>query len=199
MEASVSSNQAKYETGNPVVQRLLARFFAELRSVVAPLAPESVLDAGCGEGEAIARLAELLPERVAAVDLEPSCVAQVRERHPSVSASTGSVTDLRFEDDSFDLVLCLEVIEHVDDPARAVRELARVAGRNLVVSVPHEPWFRLGSLLRGKHVTALGNHPEHVNHFNPRSLRELLGGFAEVTEVRSAFPWLIASCRVLPE
>ena len=58
MEASVSSNQAKYETGNPVVQRLLARFFAELRSVVAPLAPESVLDAGCGEGEAIARLAE---------------------------------------------------------------------------------------------------------------------------------------------
>ena len=116
-----------------------------------------------------------------------------------MSASTGSVTDLRFEDDSFDLVLCLEVIEHVDDPARAVRELARVAGRHLVVSVPHEPWFRLGSLLRGKHVTALGNHPEHVNHFNPRSLRALLEGFAEVTEVRSAFPWLIASCRVLPE
>jgi SAM-dependent methyltransferase len=191
-----SSNQAKYETTNPVVQRMLAGFFDGLREVVAPLAPVSVLDAGCGEGEAIDRLADLLPERVAAIDLEQRCVDQVRARHPGVEVSRGSVTDLPFEAGAFELVLCLEVIEHVPGPASAITELARVASRSVVVSVPHEPFFRIGSLLRGKHVSSLGNHPEHVNHFNRRTLRALLEPALDVIEIRSAFPWLIASCAV---
>ena len=51
----------------------------------------------------------------------------------------------------------------------------------LVVSVPWEPWFRLGNLGRGKNVARWGNDPEHVNFFNPRKLRAALGAhFAEV-------------------
>ena len=106
------------------------------------------------------------------------------------------MTDLAFPDRAFDLVLCLEVIEHVPDPQAAVRELARVCSGDLVVSVPFEPWFRAGSLLRGKYVRTLGNHPEHVNHFNRRSLAELLEPVDPRAEIRVAFPWLIARCRV---
>src|SRR6185503_4035992 len=102
------------------------------------------------------------------------------------------VTDLPFADSSFVLVLCLEVLEHLDDPAAAVRELARVAAAGVVVSVPFEPWFRIGSLLRGKYVRTLGNHPEHVNHFNRRSLATLLEPALDILTIRTAFPWLIA-------
>ena len=196
MSAATSTNEAKYETGNPVVQRMLGGFFSELREAVAPLAPASVLDAGCGEGEALARLADLLPDEVSAIDVEQRCVDLTRARHPRASVSRRSVLDLGFEDGCFDLVLCLEVLEHLDDPAAAVRELARVSARDVVVSVPYEPWFRLGSLLRGKYVRSLGNHPEHVNHFNRRSLRELLEPALEVERVAVAFPWLIAAGRV---
>ena len=196
MSSETSTNEAKYETGNPVVQRMLGGFFAELRETVAPLAPGSVLDAGCGEGEALARLADLLPAEVSAIDVEQRCVDLTRARHPAASVSRRSVLDLGFADDSFDLVLCLEVLEHLDDPRRAVRELARVASRDVVVSVPYEPWFRLGSLLRGKYVRTLGNHPEHVNHFNRRSLRELLDPALEVDRIAVAFPGLIAAGRV---
>ena len=194
--AQQSTNAAKYETGNPVVQRMIGRFFEVLADVVGPLRPGSVLDAGCGEGETIERLAGLLPERIAAVDVERSCVEAVRSRHPGVEVSRDSVDALPFADDAFDLVLCLEVLEHVPEPERAVRELARVAGRDVVVSVPYEPYFRIGSLLRGKYVTALGNHPEHVNHYNRRTLRELLEPAGELTELRVAFPWLIAAVSV---
>lgn len=196
MSAATSSNQAKYETTNPVVQRMLRGFFATLSGVVAPLDAGSVLDAGCGEGETIERLADSLPECIAAVDIEQRCVDQVRARHPGVDVSRHTVTDLPFADGSYELVLCLEVLEHVNQPQDAVRELARVTARHLVVSVPHEPYFRLGSLMRGKYVSAFGNHPEHVNHFNPRRLRSLLAPVAEVREIRHAFPWLIASATV---
>ena len=192
------SNEVKFETANPVVQRMIGGFFGCLRDVVAPIAPASTLDAGCGEGETLVRLGPLLGDRIAAVDLSAYSVARVQERLPPIEARTASVTELPFADDGFDLVLCLEVLEHLDDPAAAVAELARVASRDVVVSVPHEPYFRLGSLMRGKYLRSFGNHPEHVNHFNRRSLRALLADAVEVRRISSAFPWLIAHGTVRP-
>lgn len=189
------SNELKFETSNPLVRAMIGGFFSRLGEVVAPLGPASTLDAGCGEGETLVRLGPLLGERIAAVDLSAYSVDRVGERLPAVDAQVASVTDLPFADSSFDLVLCLEVLEHLDDPAAAVSELARVAVADVVVSVPHEPWFRIGSLLRGKYVRSLGNHPEHVNHFDRRSLAALLEPALEVGTIRTAFPWLIAHGR----
>jgi SAM-dependent methyltransferase len=186
------SNELKFETANPVVRRLIGGFFARLGEVVEPLRPASTLDAGCGEGETLVRLGPLLGERIAAVDLSAYSVGRTTKRLPDVDARVASVADLPFADASFDLVLCLEVLEHLEDPAAAVAEIARVAASDVVVSVPHEPYFRIGSLLRGRHVRALGNHPEHVNQFNRRSLAVLLDPALEVDSIRVAFPWLIA-------
>jgi len=83
------------------------------------------------------------------------------------------------------------VLEHLIDPGRATIELARIAGGRCVVTVPWEPWFRLGTMARGKHVTTLGNHPEHVQAFRPATLRSLLETNFEEVRVRTSFPWLI--------
>jgi 2-polyprenyl-3-methyl-5-hydroxy-6-metoxy-1,4-benzoquinol methylase len=112
----------------------------------------------------------------------------------------GSVQALPFAARSFDMVTCLEVLEHLADPAAAVRELARVARGAIVVSVPHEPYFQLGNLLRGKYLSENGNHPEHVQHWNPRTFEKFLRESVSresVAEVRiiEAFPWIIACCR----
>lgn len=193
-----STNYQKFQTRNPVVRRLIDRFHARLREIVAPLRPESVLDAGCGEGETIARLAGLLPARVAAVDVSPEAVEFTARRFPAVEVARESVLELPFEDGAFELVLCLEVLEHLDDPRAAIAELGRVSSRDVVVSVPHEPWFRLGSMLRGKYLRDFGNHPEHVNHFNKGSLATLLEPVVELSEIRVVFPWLIAHGRIRP-
>jgi SAM-dependent methyltransferase len=190
-----STNWEKFQTRNPVVRRLIDRFFGEVGETVAPLAAASVLDAGCGEGEALARLATILPPRPAAVDIDPVAVAATRERFPALEVSQASLYDLPFEDGSFDLVLCLEVLEHLRDPAAGLAELARVSRDHVVVSVPHEPWFRLGSAMRGKYVRTLGNHPEHLNHWGPRSFRDFLERELRVVRVKRPAPWLVAHCR----
>lgn len=190
-----SSNYEKFQTGNPVVRRLIDRFYERLLAVVEPLGAGSLLDAGCGEGETLARLGDALPPRTVAVDLSPEAVEFTARRLPRVEVSRASVLDLPFADAGFDLVVCLEVLEHIESPDAALAELARVSGEHLVVSVPHEPWFRAGSLLRGKYLCGLGNHPEHVNHWNPRTLRAFLEPRLEVVSLERSFPWLIAHCR----
>jgi SAM-dependent methyltransferase len=153
--------------------------------VLAELRPQSLLDAGCGEGEMLRR--GVLPAGVRAVLLD---------RNPDSAARViSSVDALPFASRSFDVVTCLEVLEHLDDPAQAVRELARVARHAVVVSVPYEPWFRLGNVLRGKHLRRLGNHPEHVQHWNRRSFGKFLGAAGPEVRLIEAFPWIIACCR----
>lgn len=190
-----STNWEKFQTQNPVVRRLIERFYGHVRTMVASLAPEAVLDAGCGEGETLGRLSELSGADLYAVDLSEEAVEHTRLRIPGVSASVDSVYALPFADEHFDLVFCLEVLEHLTEPERALRELRRVARSDLILSVPHEPWFRFGSALRGKYLRTMGNHPEHVNHWSSRSFRSFLERDFSSVDVRRSLPWLIAHCR----
>ena len=186
--------QEKYDDPNPVVRFVIGRFFRRLRGVLSELGPHSILDAGCGEGEMLRR--GVLPSTVkpVCVDLDSARLALVAG-HDRVRAS---VMSLPFASRSFDVVTCLEVLEHLDDPAAAVRETARVARHAVVFSVPYEPYFRIGNVLRGKHLGLLGNHPEHVQHWNLRTFRAFLSGPVAPVRVVEAFPWIIACCRPNP-
>jgi ubiquinone/menaquinone biosynthesis C-methylase UbiE len=183
--------QEKYSDKNPVVRLVIGRFFLRLRTVLADLRPNSLLDAGCGEGEMLRR--GVLPANVRPVclDLRPASLSGI-DQPKRVCAS---VLSLPFADRSFDTVTCLEVLEHLDDPSAAVRELARVARRAVVVSVPFEPYFRIGNVLRGKHLSRLGNHPEHVQHWNLRTFPAFLSRSVANVRIVEAFPWIIACCR----
>lgn len=191
-----TTNYEKFQTQNPIVRRLFDGFFETVGRMIAEVGPEKVLDAGCGEGETIERLGGLLPHPVTGVDLNAESVRFAAARLPEDSFETADLLALPFDDDSFDLVLCLEVLEHIPDPRPALTELARVSSSDLILSVPHEPWFRLGSLARGNYLSGLGNHPEHVNHWNPRTFTEFLSGAVEPVEVTTSLPWVVARCRV---
>jgi ubiquinone/menaquinone biosynthesis C-methylase UbiE len=184
--------QEKYDTSNPVVRFVLGRFFRQLRTVLASVAPASVLDAGCGEGELLNR--GVLPAglQVFSLDLRLESLRAARQRTTQPSLVCGSAYQLPFPSKSVDAALCLEVLEHLHRPAAALPELSRVARKAVIVSVPHEPWFRLGNLARGKYLDGWGNHPEHVQHWNHASLRRFLQPAFEEVELFPAFPWIIA-------
>jgi len=176
--------QEKYHDTNPVVGFVIRRFFERIGGVLGELRPETLLDAGCGEGEMLRR--QVVPAGVRTVLLDRNA--------DSAARVLGSVDALPFASQSFDVVTCFEVLEHLQDPARAVRELARVARRAVVVSVPYEPWFRIGNVLRGKHLSGFGNHPEHVQHWSLRSFEKFLGAATAEVRIIEAFPWIIACC-----
>src|ERR1700754_4604671 len=80
-------------------------------------------------------------------------------------------------------------------PARALAEMARVASRWLLVSVPHEPLWRALNVARGAYVKDFGNTPGHLNHWSRRGFASLLGGYGQVVDARSPFPWTMLLVR----
>jgi 2-polyprenyl-3-methyl-5-hydroxy-6-metoxy-1,4-benzoquinol methylase len=190
----------KYGSANPVVRRLVAGFTAAAEDLLARAAPASLLDVGCGEGVLTARwAARLAPGEVVGVDLEDPALA-ARWSEPGARANLRfaamAAEDLRFADGAFELVAATEVLEHVADPPAALAEMARVASRWLLVSVPREPLWRLLNLARGAYVPALGNTPGHLHHFSRAGFCRLLGAHGELAAVRAPLPWTMALVRV---
>jgi SAM-dependent methyltransferase len=189
-DAAAGQDAAKYGTSNPVVQKLLARWMATMHAVLGDTSGV-VVDVGIGEGFALERM---FPAGTPAIGLEyrHDKARVASEKLPEVSVVRGDAGVLPFPDRSADLVTSIEVLEHLPGYEQAVVEMARICRGRLVVSVPWEPWFRLGNLGRGKNVKRWGNDPEHVNFFSPRKLEAALRlHFDEVRVVR-AFPWIIA-------
>jgi len=185
--------RGKYTQGNRLTRRLLDGFFAAVGELAAGLEISSAVEVGCGEGFSTQRLRAMLPARVSleASDVEERLVAAAAERNPGVPVRPESVYELSRADASADLVLSLEVLEHLDDPARALRELCRVSRRWLVVSVPREPLWRCMNLARLKYVASLGNTPGHLNHWTSGGFARFVGRFAAVRAVRRPVPWTI--------
>ena len=138
------------------------------------------LDPRFGSGRRLRRGRDAAPRRAACATVRPVCLdlrpASLAEVAAPKRVCASRCSRCPSPTRSFDTVTCLEVLEHLDDPAAAVRELARVARRAVVVSVPYEPYFRIGNVLRGKHLGGLGNHPEHVQHWNLRTFRAVSRG-----------------------
>jgi 2-polyprenyl-3-methyl-5-hydroxy-6-metoxy-1,4-benzoquinol methylase len=182
----------KYGSQNPLVRRLMAGFEGDLDELFNRAAPESVLDVGCGEGVLTERWAASLGDRpVVGIDLDDPKLAgewATRQR-PNLSFQVNPASDLPFEDGSFDLAAAIEVLEHVPDPERTVAEMARVAKRHLLVSVPREPLWRMLNVARGAYVRDLGNTPGHLNHWSARGFRRLLRRHGRIIEARAPFPW----------
>lgn len=189
----------KYGSTNPVVRRLMAGFEGTLAELFAQAAPESVLDVGCGEGVLTHQWATQLGERrIVGIDLDDEKLKAewATRQRPNLEYRTMPAENLPFAEGEFDLACAIEVLEHVPDPAHTVAEMARVARRHLLVSVPREPLWRMLNMARGSYLKDLGNTPGHVNHWSKRSFVRLLSQHGEVVEARSPFPWTMLLVRL---
>ena len=189
----------KYGSSNPVVKRLMGAFHSTLDELWAAAAPRSILDVGCGEGVLTAQWAERLGDgRIVGIDLDdPKLRAEWERRsRPNLEFRAEEATSLSFADGEFDMACAIEVLEHVPEPEATLAEMARVASRHLLVSVPREPLWRGLNVARGAYVRDLGNTPGHVNHWSKRAFVGLLAQFGTVEEARSPFPWTMVLVRL---
>jgi len=135
------------------------------------LQPKNLLDIGGGSGSSLIVLLEEFPGlEIDVIDADEARVQHLRALArglghldldlgtPRLTARMMDATDLEFENDIFDVVTGLEVLEHLDDPERAVAEMLRVARRVVIVSVPDRP----------------DTNPRHVQFLAPDRLEALL-------------------------
>jgi SAM-dependent methyltransferase len=139
-----------------------------------------VLDAGCGMGYGAEMIARAGASRVAGIDLAPEAIAAASERAGEVAEfQVGDVSDPPFEGGSFDVVVCFEVLEHLEDPEPAITALKGVLrqGGLLIASSPNRGVYPPGN-------------PHHLHEFTLEELRDSLQArFANVVVMRQ-HPWL---------
>jgi 2-polyprenyl-3-methyl-5-hydroxy-6-metoxy-1,4-benzoquinol methylase len=193
----------KYATRNPAARELVRRFRGVLDDLVDRAGPVTILDVGCGEGVLAAGWARSRPgvERVVGVDVadERLWAEWAGRAAPGLELrAIPPAPPLPYDDDAFDLVAAIELLEHVDRPEALLAELARVARSHVLVSVPREPLWRMLNAARGAHLRALGNTPGHRQHFSRSALARLAARHGQLLALRSPLPWTVALVQVAP-
>lgn len=155
--------------------------------------PRRILDVGCGFGSygrgLLAEGYDWLGVEVNAADCAE--LARLGLPHRQVDGRS-----LPFPDASFDAALCIEVLEHIADPREFLREVSRVAPRQLIVSVPNCEllgylWDHLATPWHMLEAT-------HTNFFTRWSLGELLRQFYPEVELRFHTPYPLRTVEGTP-
>jgi ubiquinone/menaquinone biosynthesis C-methylase UbiE len=123
-----------------------------------------VLDVGCGLGDVLSQLPENF--NLFGVDYAKSNVAYAKQKLiGKAEIFESGIYSLPFESEYFDIALCLEVLEHIEDDAKAVREISRVLkpGGVLIAAVPYTYYWKSYKKLLG-----------HFRHYTRQSFSALL-------------------------
>jgi SAM-dependent methyltransferase len=123
------------------------------------------------------------------VDTEPENIRICQ--HHSLPVREGSVYALPFADGTFDSVLFSEVLEHLEDPDRALQEIRRVLrpGGRVVIIFPNDFMFAVARLVTGMIREALYD-PGHVRQWTPRTIRKSLIRSGFVVKKSRSLPFL---------
>lgn len=159
-----------YTSSNPLVRYVHLKRLEVISNLVGYDNQECVLDCGCGEGH----LLERLSGRKFGVDASKIALKRAEERNRDARFYNSDIARLPFEDNSFGITICSEVLEHIPNYRSAISEIMRVTktpGR-IIISVPNERNWTLGRLAMLRFPPRL---EDHVNDFKRRDLVEAFG------------------------
>ena len=191
------------EGAGKIGSKLLDGYFKAVKELIDEVdLPQkaSALEIGCGAGFSTKRLNRMLPKdtTLEASEYVKDMLPDARKINPGLTFTAESVYDLKRKDESLDLIFLLEVLEHLDYPDVALKEVSRVVkpGGYLILGVPREPLWRVLNMARLKYVKDFGNTTGHLNHWSKRSLiKHISENFHDVIEVRSPLPWTLVLAR----
>ncbi len=188
----------KYNSRNPVARHLMRGFLKSVDKLALPLMHEveTITEIGCGEGNLTAHIASLGNGKVIrGCDHSADVISQAKQVHgKNIDFYVRSIYDADGRDKA-DLIVCCEVLEHLEHPQRGLERLRAVTGKYCLLSVPNEPLWRVLNMLRFKYLSSLGNTPGHVNHWRCAEFVDLAGRYFDVLAVRKPLPWVMALCR----
>lgn len=185
----------EYSSRNPAVRwlfnrrlELAARFFAACK-------PTSAVDIGCGDGGFIRMLKEkkILPKTMWGVDLNPS-VTELKKSIPECSFKVADLNALSFPDQSFDCLVSLDTLEHIENLLPSLAEFRRVLtpGGHLIISEPVESfWYKcLRFILKGTFSQEAGPGAG-VHYHNAYGINTIItsNGFELITRIKIPLGW----------
>jgi len=196
-----TDNFAKHTSKNPLKKFFINNFFNVLLTQLQNLEIESVLDVGCGEGFTLNKLKEnkilrqssgQVGKRYEGIDYSEEAISLGKKAYPSLHIIQGNIYDLKYKDNSFDLVICSEVLEHLENPQKALRELVRVSRKYILLSVPNEPLFYLFN------YTQWGKDIGHINKWTSLGFKNFISKNSNIKllSVKTPFPWTMVLAKI---
>lgn len=180
----------KYNTQNPIAKKLMENFFKSLERMIDDLEkPVNVLEAGCGEGAVANFIYQKLNGKcnIDAFDISKRLMEEAILKYENINFTVGNVYEMG---GGYDLVVCSEVLEHLEYPEKALSQLYSATEKYIIVSVPREPVWRVLNLMRGKYIKDLGNTPGHIQHWSKRSfIKFLKKAPLKILKIESPLPW----------
>ena len=134
---------------------------------------DSLLDVGGAEGYKAALAKKLFGCSVLSCDISSAACQRAEELY-GLNTHQVDIHELPFDDNTFDVVMASETIEHVIDCRKALGELLRVANKAVVITVPHETLEEVAETIKK------GDIHGHIHHFNTHSFEFLKEGGFEV-------------------
>ena len=188
----------KYGSRNPIVRWMMSGFLDAFSGLVDRADVGEVLEIGCGEAELSIRMARK-GMKVRGCDIAPEAIDEARARVEAAGADV-ELWIQRLEDfdgrvNAAPLIICCEVLEHLDQPDHGLKILSELADPWLLCSVPREPLWRILNLARGRYINDFGNTPGHVNHWSRRGFIDFVSQRFDVVETRLPLPWTMLLCR----
>ena len=192
---AIKEDVIKYETNNPVSKALLKGFFNALEDLLGIIDFNNIYEAGCGNGY-VTRFIKNKYDGVtiSASDISENKISLAKREVSNVSFSVASIYETKQYDNAYDLVIATEVLEHLEHPREALLELIRISGKHIIVSVPNEPIWRIGNMLRLKYLKSFGNTPGHINHWSKNSFIKYIGEHCTVKKILLPPPWVMVLC-----
>ena len=168
----------KYNSKNPISKFLVRNFLKTFQKLLlVSTSPKNIVELGAGEGELIKVVLKCLPgANVWGSDISKKVIDKAKKNLHGQKVRLGveNIEKLSYRGNSFDLVICCEVLEHVENPEKALREIRRITRGRIILSVPQEPLWRVLNIARGKYLRDFGNTPGHLNHFTPFQFSRLV-------------------------
>jgi ubiquinone/menaquinone biosynthesis C-methylase UbiE len=181
----------KHQSANPLVRMLVNRYRLALQRLMMDLPVRSALEIGSGEGHILTYIHKVRPDiYLVGSDITLEIILLGSMQAKTARWCVARAEELPFRDNSFELVVACEVLEHLADPEVVLAELQRLSKQYCVVSVPNEPLWRVLNMVRGKYLRDWGNTPGHMHNWSPRSISRLVDRYFYVSEVVSVLPWI---------
>lgn len=183
----------KHNSRNPIARLLMQGFYGTFEQMSRKVRPGKAFEVGCGEGYLMLNLAKS-GWHVDGIDIDENIIAFARnmllQNHVEANTNVGSIYDLSKDQLSgYDLVICCEVLEHLEHPKLGLQSLKNSGAGPLILSVPNEPIWRIMNMARGKYLRDFGNTPGHLNHWSKGGFVDLISEYYEVEIVRTPLPW----------
>lgn len=182
----------KYEDTNFISKYLVDNYFKSVEKLMAKTKNvKSAHEIGSGEGRSTVRLNKLVANLTASEYVD-DLVEIAKQNNPELVIFQESAYELKNQNNSIDLVFLLEVLEHLDYPELAIKEIKRTSKKYLILGVPREPIWRILNMCRFKYLKDFGNTPGHLNHWSKKTLIKLIEKeFGKVIAVETPLPWTI--------